>query len=75
MLDFDRCCDSFEAALRRGEKPRIEDFLNRCANVEPNEIRTELEAIESQFRQENPLPDDRPTRSLFDRVQSICQDF
>lgn len=46
----DRVCDEFESAWRAGQRPRIEDFVNRVPSSMADALFRELLEIELQFR-------------------------
>ena len=49
--EIDRLCSEFEAQWRRGEQPRIEDFLTEAASPQLAALFTELIAAEVDLRQ------------------------
>jgi serine/threonine-protein kinase len=44
-------CNSFEQAWQAGARPRIEDYLDRVAEAERNDLLRELIALEMDYRQ------------------------
>ncbi|MDB5337594.1 MAG: Serine/threonine protein kinase PrkC, regulator of stationary phase [Planctomycetaceae bacterium] len=46
---IDEACDQFEAAMRDGRQPRIEDFLEKFANLDRNALLQELIALEVEL--------------------------
>jgi eukaryotic-like serine/threonine-protein kinase len=55
---IDRACDAFEAALRAGQLPCIETFLDEAPAAAQEELRRELLELESAYRKP---PGERPT--------------
>ena len=53
-LSIDRLCDEFEAALRAGSGPRIEDYLPRVDEVGKNELLEQLLLVEIDLLDEAP---------------------
>jgi WD40 repeat protein/predicted Ser/Thr protein kinase len=51
---LDRACDRFEAALRAGERPRIEDYLGDTTEPARSALRGELLELERAYRDEAP---------------------
>ena len=57
----DRICDAFERQWKAGEKPRIEEYLDRAAAGDREHLLRELLALEWEFRanaEEQPDPRD-----------------
>ena len=50
----DQICTSFERALRNGEKPSIEGFLDQIGQSERSEVLRQLLAIELEHRTQEP---------------------
>ena len=48
---IDHIADAFDAALQRGDNPRIEEFLLRCPSDDESTVLEELLRIEIEFRQ------------------------
>lgn len=46
---IDEACDQFEAAMREGRQPRIEDFLEKFADLDRNALLQELIALEVEL--------------------------
>ncbi len=46
---IDEACDQFEAAMREGQQPRIEDFLAKFADLDRNALLQELIALEVEL--------------------------
>ncbi|MEX2139568.1 MAG: serine/threonine-protein kinase [Pirellulales bacterium] len=50
---FDEACDRFEAAWKSGSNPRIEEYLDQVASVQPSQLRAllhELILIDLEYR-------------------------
>ncbi|MBL8799521.1 MAG: serine/threonine protein kinase [Planctomycetia bacterium] len=58
----DLVCDRFEAALRRGERPRIEDLLREAGDSDRELLLQELLALEIAYRPGAPQEDDYRAR-------------
>ena len=61
----DRACDTFEARLRAGERPRLEEYLNGVAGDEKRALLRELLRLEVEYRRkqgESPQPEDYSRR-------------
>ncbi|MGA2060566.1 MAG: hypothetical protein ABSG67_08810 [Thermoguttaceae bacterium] len=57
-LKIDKICRQFEAALKHGDEPKVEDYLNEATEQERDELQRELLAIESEYRKSSK---NRPT--------------
>src|SRR5262249_40927418 len=56
---LDAACDAFESAWRRGNRPRLEDFLEDAGGTESGELFRALLALELDLRRidgERPSP-------------------
>src|SRR4051794_39406524 len=61
----DRVCDEFEARLRAGSQPRIEDFLGTATGDEGDSLLRELLRVEVEYRWKqgaSPQPQDYTAR-------------
>jgi eukaryotic-like serine/threonine-protein kinase len=50
--DLDRACDAFEAAWRRGERPRIESVLNDFPPQQKTKLFRELLSLDAEYRKQ-----------------------
>lgn len=50
LLNMDKLCDEFEAVLKLGEDPSIEEFLTRVRESERSSFRQELTVLRDQYR-------------------------
>lgn len=48
---IDAACDQFEADLKKGRSPRIDDFVARAADADRDALRSALEAVERELRE------------------------
>ncbi len=52
LQQIDSCCDAFEAAWLAGDRPALEDFLDRAPAAVRNQLLRELLAIELEYRRD-----------------------
>jgi eukaryotic-like serine/threonine-protein kinase len=52
---LDKICDAFEAALRRGEKPAVEEFLTDLPRQEASVLRQELLSLVAEYESKPPV--------------------
>ena len=53
LKQLDRLCDEFESAWRRGDRPQIEQFLQRFSPARRPDLLRELLALELDYRDED----------------------
>ena len=61
-LKIDKICRQFEAALKHGDEPKVEDYLGDTTESERNELQRELLSIEAEYRKSSKK---RPTMPVF----------
>src|SRR5580704_15324291 len=65
LLRLDQACDRFEAALRAGQQPRIEDYVDQVAPAERPALLKQLVTLEACYRRlrgELPTPEEYRAR-------------
>src|SRR5262249_26958463 len=48
---IDAVCDDYEWACQQGNRPRLEDYLDRVADADRSTLRAELVRLEQHYRQ------------------------